>query len=397
MKHYEEGDLALYYYGESPDAATVARHLAECRACASAYEAMSGMLQGMTLPSSEPTEEIRRDIHDLVRRRLLERRQPWWALTPGAGLLAVLVWMVPVLYPFSFGAVFSAAHVARAHPVAGLPLLVLALAWALAGPIVAVYAMSRLDPYARGGQRLAVSGALVAAITPALFNLTSRSGWGLTLWYGAMLLGAASAALPRLDSVTSQERLRSLHRVSGTVVLLFALVHIANQGFAFVSVDVHTSVQSLLRTVYRNPAVEALLLASVALQIATGLTIWRARLPAVSLSANLQALSGLYLAAFFLAHVSAVLVARTQHSETDFTWAAGMSGLLASPRLTSLLPYYLFGIVALLVHAGAYARLRSATVLSDRLVRRLSYAAVACSGAAIVVIAMALCGYHVAP
>src|SRR5262249_16803796 len=160
--------------------------------------------------------------------------------------------------------------------------------------------------------------------------------------------------------------------------------HIANQAFAFVSVDAHTTVQSLLRTVYRNPVVETLLLASVALQILSGLTIWRARLPAVSFSANVQALSGLYLAAFFLAHVSAVLMARTHHSETDFTWAAGMSGLLASPRLTSLLPYYLFGIVALLAHAGAYARLRSGAVLPELVVRRLSYAAVACGGAAVV-------------
>src|SRR5689334_16669995 len=98
MRHYEEGDLALYYYGESRDAAAIARHLADCRQCAAAYEAMSGMLQAVTAPAVEPTEAIRREIHDTVRRRLLEKREPWWALRPGTISLALLVWAVPVLY-----------------------------------------------------------------------------------------------------------------------------------------------------------------------------------------------------------------------------------------------------------------------------------------------------------
>ena len=103
----------------------------------------------------------------------------------------------------------SPADVAAGHPT-------YALAWALAGPVAAVFALNRLqggDAEHRTRERLVVAGALVSTITPALFNMTNRTGLGLAMWYAATALGAATALMPLASSEGSWARLRRLHRI----------------------------------------------------------------------------------------------------------------------------------------------------------------------------------------
>ena len=124
--------------------------------------------------------------------------------------LVALVWLVPVLYPFSFQALFSSARLAQEH-VAGMPLVALTLMWAFAGPFVAVFALNQMgaDRFERASTRLLVFGALIAAISPALFVLVSRVGLGLSLWYGAVALGSL-VALFRWPTTVALDRTPSV-------------------------------------------------------------------------------------------------------------------------------------------------------------------------------------------
>ena len=78
------------------------------------------------------------------------------------------------------------------------------------------------------------------------------------------------------------------------------------------------------RKVYRFPAVEALLLLCVTIQVIGGLSLvvggWRRRRGAVQ---RLQARAGLYLSLFLLIHFSAILYGRAVlHLDTNFYYAA---------------------------------------------------------------------------
>jgi len=403
VRHFSDNDLVLFYYSEHPQASAVRSHLKTCSRCANRYETLSGTLLRVVLPPDpELPQEAWGSVLTHVRDRIRRNDQPQWAarrltIRQNVGV-AALMWLVPVLYPFSLRAVFESGRLARDYPTPGVPLLLLALVWTLAAPAVAVFGLNRIQGHIDGAlTRLVIYGALVAAVTPTLFNLMARTGLVPGSWYGTIALGAIAALLPMPEFSQPSARLRQAHRLSGLLILLFAAVHVANQAFAIVSLPAHDAVARVLRAVYRQPAVEMSLLAVVGLQVGTGLTLWRNRVQGSTIAENLQAVSGLYLAVFFLGHVGTVVLARYRQTETDFVWAAGRSGLLVSPELTSLLPYYLLGIIAVFVHAGVYGRVKALGFMPELLVRRLSYAAIAFGGAAVVTIGLALCGIRFVP
>ncbi|MBL8881398.1 MAG: hypothetical protein JNG88_20050, partial [Phycisphaerales bacterium] len=121
----------------------------------------------------------------------------------------------------------------------------------------------------------------------------------VALFYGLGVMAAALAIIIPLIVLVSLF----------PVLLPFVLLHLGNHAVAVGSVDDHLAVMERLRTLYRQPLVEALLLAAVALQLGTGL-----RQAAVALRQRaggrrrLQAASGLVLAGFLAIHVLAVLV-----------------------------------------------------------------------------------------
>ncbi|MFP5393537.1 MAG: hypothetical protein ACLGI6_18645 [Gammaproteobacteria bacterium] len=145
------------------------------------------------------------------------------------------------------------------------------------------------------------------------------------------------------------------HRRSAAVIGLFAFFHIINHLVSLGGVEAHLHWMDAARRIYRQPLVEAVLLACVAFQIISGIGFvirgWKARVGWLSW---LQAASGAYLALFLLAHVGAVLYGRVQlHLDTNFYFAA--AGLYVPPWAWFFAPYYFLGVLALFTHLGCAA------------------------------------------
>lgn len=146
--------------------------------------------------------------------------------------------------------------------------------------------------------------------------------------------------------------LRTLHRTSAILIVVFAFLHIANHLVGLGGVAAHIAFMDTARLVYRNLAVEIVLLLCVAFQVGSGLTLalrgWRQRrgfLP------WLQALSGAYLSFFLLVHVSAILSGRALlNLDTNFYFAA--AGFHVPPYPFLFVPYYFLAVVALFTHLG---------------------------------------------
>jgi succinate dehydrogenase/fumarate reductase cytochrome b subunit len=189
--------------------------------------------------------------------------------------------------------------------------------------------------------------------------------------------------------------LRDLHRASAVLIGVFALVHIANHLASLSGVSAHIAFMEAARAVYRQPAIESLLLLCVAFQVASGLRLvargWRRRSGAV---AWLQAVSGIYLAFFFLVHVAAVLFGRSVLGlDTNFYYAA--AGFHVPPYALFFAPYYFLGVFALFVHLGCAAYWRAAS--RPRVVRVLALTLPTSIGAVVsLLIGLSLAG-HIAP
>ena len=395
MKHLTDEHLVLYFYGEAGRSDDIQAHLRGCQACAGNYERLSQTLSAITLPdTAQPDRQFWANVIERARAAAPERANLSIRDAAAAGLL---VWTLALIYPFAPRAVFAAARLWQ-ETIAGAPLFALGLAWAFAGPLAALYALDRTAAWRAYPvrRRFIVCGAVAATIAPALFNLTSRSSLGLPLWYGLHAALALAAFIPIPAPRIAAAPLRRFHRVSALLIVTFGAAHILNHSAALLNVATHTAVLDVLRVVYRSPIIETLLIGAILLQVATGGTlVSRLQLGRPSSAANVQALSGIYLAVFFLAHVSAALMARPD-TNTDFVWAAGRSGLLASPRLTLLLPYYLLGVAAFFAHVGHYLRALALRSLPELSVRRLSYAGLALGAMVVVTIGLALCGVMLA-
>lgn len=144
---------------------------------------------------------------------------------------------------------------------------------------------------------------------------------------------------------------RRAHGVSALVVSAFVTVHLANHLVALAGVDAHAAFMHAARRVYRHPVVEAVLLAAVGLQLASGLAMLATRRWPRAPLARLQAVAGLALAAFLLVHVGAVLGARSLLGlDTSFHFAA--AGFHAGPWVWFFAPYYGLAVLAWFVHLG---------------------------------------------
>ncbi len=150
-------------------------------------------------------------------------------------------------------------------------------------------------------------------------------------------------------------RLRRLHRLSASVLIVFALAHLSNHLDSMAGIGAHIAFMDAARSVYRQPLVEIVLLACVAFQVGTGLWLlvsgWRRRRGGI---AWLQAASGALLAFFLLAHVGAVLAGRAIFQlDTNFYFAA--AGFHVPPFAWFFAPYYFLAVVALFTHLGCAA------------------------------------------
>ena len=193
---------------------------------------------------------------------------------------------------------------------------------------------------------------------------------------------------------TAHLRLRRIHGFAGLFIGGFLVLHLTNHLAALGGVEAHITLMDLLRRIYRQPLLEALLLAAVALQVGLGLTfLWRARGRRHHPVARLQLLSGAYLAFFLLVHVGAVMVGRFSGLDTNFHFAsAGYRQLLTA---LFFVPYYFLAVLALFTHLGcaAYWLLGSDKAPTAR----LALASMMLAGAAIsMLISLCLAGVLIA-
>lgn len=147
-------------------------------------------------------------------------------------------------------------------------------------------------------------------------------------------------------------RLRGLHLVSALGLLVFLVLHIGNHIAGFRGQEAHVAYMNAARQIYRAGLVEPVLLALVAWQAVSGISLvlrgWRSRRGRV---AWLQALSGLYLGVFLLNHAGAVLFGRwVLQLDTDFRFAA--AGFHVSGWPLFFAPYYMLAVAALGAHLG---------------------------------------------
>lgn len=145
--------------------------------------------------------------------------------------------------------------------------------------------------------------------------------------------------------------LKKLHYFSGVTLCLFIFAHLGNHLSVFFGADFHIEIMDSLRAIYRNPIVESLLLLAVAVQLFSGLKLWRKlRLEEKkSFAEKYQILSGLYLAFFLLIHVSAVLSGRFVFG-LDTNLYFGAAGLNIFPLYLFFVPYYLLSIISIFTH-----------------------------------------------
>ncbi|MCB1145317.1 MAG: hypothetical protein KDK38_00825 [Leptospiraceae bacterium] len=147
--------------------------------------------------------------------------------------------------------------------------------------------------------------------------------------------------------------IKKLHYFSGLTISIFVALHLFNHAFSIAGAEKHIEMMSTLRYFYRNIFIEILLLVAIATQIVTGLRLFIMKRKIVStVFDKLQIWSGLYLAIFFLIHLSAVLAGRII-LKLDTNFYFGVAGLNAFPFNLFFIPYYTLAILSFFAHIAA--------------------------------------------
>ncbi|HVZ21687.1 MAG TPA: hypothetical protein VG871_11520 [Vicinamibacterales bacterium] len=405
MTHLTDDQLVLHYYGEDGrDVVAVERHLRTCARCAGAYDALARSLDAVTPPefsgAIDPAPALRQAIRDRLRDASAHpprRSLPWTATTTAA-----LVWLTAIAYPLSLQGLFASGRLAVAYPVM-IPAVVVALTWACAGPLVSALALKAwagLDAGRGARARLVVVGAVLAAVTPALFVIVRAvdarlgSQAGLWSWYGVLGAAAFGALCPWPRVRTSTQRIVAVHRWSALFLTIFLLGHVVNQVLGFLSPPSYAAMRSVMRLASEYELTYVLIVAAVAIQLATGVVASAKHVRAGAFAAAVQVATGWYLAAFLLMHVFLPLILGGAQQTVAATPGATGFDLLAAPRAVAQLPFLLLGVGAFLFHLGVYARLAALTCMAEASVRRWSYAGAVVGAVVIVSVGLSLCGIH---
>ncbi len=146
-----------------------------------------------------------------------------------------------------------------------------------------------------------------------------------------------------------------LHLLFGAGLLVFIAAHLANHlALANGSTD-HIATMEALRTFYRHPVVEPLLIVGLIIQLALGLRLALRRGRPQSGWAWAQVTSGGYLFVFLLMHVPAVLFGRlVQSLDTNIFFAAAT--VHETPMSLFFAPYYTLAVTAVFLHLAAALR-----------------------------------------
>lgn len=146
---------------------------------------------------------------------------------------------------------------------------------------------------------------------------------------------------------------KKIHFISGLIVTTFVGLHLFNHLYSVFGAEKHIEMMNYLRILYRNVFIETILLLAVFIQIISGLKLFKLnRRSATSFFQKLHIWSGLYLAIFFVIHLSAVLGGRfVLHLDTNFYF--GVAGLNTFPFNLFFVPYYGLAIISFFSHIAS--------------------------------------------
>lgn len=327
--------------------------------------------------------------------------------------LWTLPWIAVVIYP---GLILSFDWAINDYHQSGSLLMAVSavLVMLLAGSTPVLAARSLLIMRNEVGPAATRGILYLMFATPALFPLTValtriagvRQHYGFVgVWVALWLaLGLLSYVGNGQSTSAGRERpirlLRRIHGVAALCLLLgFLIAHLVNHNIAVWSVELHGAVLKWLRVWYRSELVEPVLLALLLVMIGTGAPmVLRYSRQRMDVFRVLQTATGIYTGVFICSHVFAVIRGRSRGLETDWLFAAGPDSLLNGPSLlSSLIPYYIFGTLAVILHVACGVRIvllqHGVSQLSaQRAVYRIASAGVVVT----VLITAALLGFHAA-
>jgi hypothetical protein len=147
--------------------------------------------------------------------------------------------------------------------------------------------------------------------------------------------------------------IKKIHYLSGLIITIFIGLHLFNHICSIFGAGKHIEIMNFLRQFYRNIFVETILLLAVLVQIISGLKLFKTnRKIASTIFDKLHIWTGLYLAFFFVIHLSAVLVGRLfLHLDTNFYF--GVAGLNSFPFNLFFIPYYGLAILSFFGHIAS--------------------------------------------
>jgi hypothetical protein len=150
--------------------------------------------------------------------------------------------------------------------------------------------------------------------------------------------------------------MKKIHVLSGLMISVFVTLHLFNHLCSVWGAGFHMEVMRTLRMVYRNDFAETILLLAIAAQIYSGLCLFRTkRRTAKTFFEILQTYSGLYLAVFFVIHLSAVFAGRL-YFNLDTGFYFGVAGINTFPVNLFFIPYYALAVFSCFAHAAAIHR-----------------------------------------
>jgi hypothetical protein len=225
----------------------------------------------------------------------------------------------------------------------------------------------------------------------------------LVFWVlaGAMVLpGSKSSPMAVATTPVGHRRLALAHGISAcAILLLFIGPHIVNHVTGFWNGPVHIEVMNAARRVYRDDVVQPMLLALIAFQLLSGTALVRRRMRMPSdLLGTAQTMSGVYVGIYFLAHMTAVFVARDAGTDTNWSWLTRPNNsMLVSLSNLRLIAHYWVGPIAIFTHVACGLRMvMLQRDISPANADRVALALIAAGVAASSIILLALLNVHIA-
>ncbi|MDN3673554.1 hypothetical protein QWY99_10865 [Flavobacterium branchiarum] len=143
---------------------------------------------------------------------------------------------------------------------------------------------------------------------------------------------------------------KKLHYTSGVTITVFIGLHLFNHVWSIFGAEKHIEMMNTLRHFYRNIFIESILLFAVFIQISSGLKLFKINQKiAINNFEKIQIWSGLYLAVFFIIHLTAIFIGRLiLKLDTNFYY--GVAGLNTFPYNLFFIPYYMLAILSFFGH-----------------------------------------------